>query len=96
MQSVHCRLVALLKQTIVSKLSQSIISCNILICVEESNFVKDHMKDRGQARGKKRLVSEALWKYNEYWIFVHEHFSFYEKVNSPPDPIGSFSFQRGI
>ena len=96
MQYVHCRLVALLKQTIITKLSQSIISRNILICVEESNFVKDYLKDRGQAKGKEQLVSEALWKYDEHWIFLREQFSFYEKVLSPPDPVGSFLFRSGL
>ena len=52
--------------------------------------MKDYMKVKRHASGKGRLVSKALWKYDEYWIFLGERFSFYEIVPFPPDTVSFF------
>ena len=53
LQPENCRFITLLKETPslrfpreFSKLLQSIIFCNISICGEEGNYMKDYMKDR--------------------------------------------------
>lgn len=53
--------------------------------------MKYYMKVKCQVRRKGQLVSEPLWKYDEFWIFLCEPFSFYEKVPSLSDPVGFFS-----
>ena len=88
LQSVHCSLVTLLKQTPLFPNFH-----NQLFFVTSSFVLKNQTtrKITWKSVGKGRLVSEALWKYNEYWIFLCERFSFYEKVPSPPTPAGLFS-----
>ena len=39
----------------------------------------------------RKLVLNALWKYDEYWIFLCKHFSFYENVSSASDTLAFFS-----
>ena len=53
LQSEHCRLATSLEEipsykfsSEVSKLSQSIIFSNILICAKETNYIKDYRKTR--------------------------------------------------
>ena len=88
LQSVHCSLVTLLKQTPLFPNFH-----NQLFFVTSSFVLKNQTtrKITWKSVEKGRLVSEALWKYNEYWIFLCERFSFYEKVPSPPKPAGLFS-----